>query len=288
MSLFDIFSSRNIGAQLSAPEEAHRAKYLHFRTLLNHNHDALCLMAELEQLYFSGHPFDAATLQRNYARLFEHVLGLATTLDTLSGGRFPTLPDVCRAIDGRVASALKPRTVSRSGNVVLPLEHLTPDLQGLAGAKAVNLAVMKNVLQLPVPDGFIITAEATARFLEESGLLEQIRDGLARIPSEDLAALETGSAAILKMVAAAPVPPEIAAAINAAHAALEAKTRPGVRIAVRSSAIGEDSAATFAGQYATVLNVTRDGLLDAFKQVVASKYAPRAIAYRQQLGLEDA
>jgi pyruvate,water dikinase len=288
VSLFDIFSSRNIGAQLSAPEEAHRAKYLHFRTLLNHNHDALCLMAELEQLYFSGHPFDAATLQRNYARLFEHVLGLATTLDTLSGGRFPTLPDVCRAIDGRVASALKPRTVSRSGNVVLPLEHLTPDLQGLAGAKAVNLAVMKNVLQLPVPDGFIITAEATARFLEESGLLEQIRDGLARIPSEDLAALETGSAAILKMVAAAPVPPEIAAAINAAHAALEAKTRPGVRIAVRSSAIGEDSAATFAGQYATVLNVTRDGLLDAFKQVVASKYAPRAIAYRQQLGLEDA
>ena len=37
MSLFDIFSFRKTGALLSAPEEAHRAKYLHFRTLLNHN-----------------------------------------------------------------------------------------------------------------------------------------------------------------------------------------------------------------------------------------------------------
>ncbi|MDO8959179.1 MAG: PEP/pyruvate-binding domain-containing protein [Rhodocyclaceae bacterium] len=288
MSLLDIFSPRKIGSLLSAPEGEHRAKYQHFRTLLNHNHDALCLMAELEQLYFSGHPFDAATLQRNYARLFAHVLGLATTLDALSGGRFPTLPDVCRAIDAAIATALQPRAASRSGNLVLPLERVTPDMQGLAGAKAVNLAVMKSLLKLPVPDGFIITAEATTRFLEESDLLEQIRDKMARIPPEDMAALETGSTAIRQMVADAPVPPEVAAAIVASHAELEAKTRPGIRIAVRSSAVGEDSEATFAGQYATVLNVTRDGLLDAFKQVVASKYSPRAIAYRQQLGLEDA
>lgn len=287
MSLFDFFSFRNAGGLLSGPDEELRAKYQHFRALLNHNHDALGLMAAMEQLYFSGHPFDAGTLQRNYASLFEHVLGLATALDALSAGRFPTLPAVCRAIDANITAAVTPRPASLSGAMILSLEHVTPDMQRLAGAKAVNLAVMKNLLKLPVPDGFIITAEATARFLEECGLRAQIRDGLARIAPEDLAQLESGSAAIRQRLRDADVPPQLATSITAAYAALEAKTHPGVRISVRSSAVGEDTEATFAGQYATVLNVTRDGLLDAFKQVVASKYSPRAIAYRQLLGLED-
>lgn len=287
MSIFDIFSAKNAGSLLATPDEEHRAKYQHFRTLLNHNHDALLLMAEMEQLYFSGHPFDAAILKRNYASLFEHVLGLATALDALSAGRFPGLPDVCRAIDANIAAALTPRAASLSGDMVLPLERVTPDMHGLAGPKAVNLAVMKNVLKLPVPDGFIITAEGTARFLEESGLHDQIRERLDRISPEDLAELETGSAAIRQMVLDVAVPRSIATTIIESYAALEAKTRKGIRIAVRSSAVREDTEASFAGQYSTVLNVTRDGLLDAFKEVMASKYSPRAIAYRQQLGLED-
>ncbi len=287
MSIFDIFSGKNAGSQLSTPDEEHRAKYQHFRTLLNHNHDALLLMAEMEQLYFSGHPFDAGTLKRNYTSLFEHVLGLATALDALSAGRFPALTDVCRTIDANIAAALTPRAISLSGDMVLPLERVTPDMHGLAGPKAVNLAVMKNVLKLPVPDGFIITAEATARFLEESGLHDKIRAGLTRISPADLAELETGSAAIRQMVLEVEVPQRIATTIIESYAALEAKTHPGVRISVRSSAVREDTEASFAGQYATVLNVTRAGLLDAFKEVVASKYSPRAIAYRQQLGLED-
>ena len=56
---------------------------------------------------------------------------------------------------------------------------------------------------------------------------------------------------------------------------------------MRSSAVGEDSEASFAGQYATELNVTADHLLPAYKQVLASKYSPRAIAYRLRYGLED-
>ena len=35
------------------------------------------------------------------------------------------------------------------------------------------------------------------------------------------------------------------------------------------------------------LNVTADNLLAAYKQVLASKYSPRAIAYRLRYGLED-
>ena len=56
---------------------------------------------------------------------------------------------------------------------------------------------------------------------------------------------------------------------------------------MRSSAVGEDTEASFAGQHLTVLNVTRENILEAYKAVVASKYSSRAILYRQNFGLDD-
>jgi len=59
-------------------------------------------------------------------------------------------------------------------------------------------------------------------------------------------------------------------------------------IAVRSSAVGEDSeAASFAGQHATVLNVmTFSQLTSAIAEVVQSALSPSAAAYREKLGVE--
>jgi pyruvate,water dikinase len=59
-------------------------------------------------------------------------------------------------------------------------------------------------------------------------------------------------------------------------------------VAVRSSAVGEDSAgASFAGQHATILGVTcTRTLLAAIRKVRESALAPSAIAYRKRLGIE--
>lgn len=64
----------------------------------------------------------------------------------------------------------------------------------------------------------------------------------------------------------------------------------GGLVAVRSSAVGEDSAtASFAGQHATVLGVsTVDGLIAALHEVHASADTPSAVAYREKLGLDPA
>jgi len=51
-------------------------------------------------------------------------------------------------------------------------------------------------------------------------------------------------------------------------------------LAVRSSAVGEDSHLSFAGQFTTVLNVARQGLGDAYVQVASSLYSPEAVHYR--------
>ncbi len=59
-------------------------------------------------------------------------------------------------------------------------------------------------------------------------------------------------------------------------------------VAVRSSAVGEDSeAASFAGQHLTCLNVqlSLPALVDAVRAIWKSAYSESALAYRQRLGL---
>ena len=145
------------------------------------------------------------------------------------------------------------------------------------GSKAMNLAIIGNVLEMPVPPGFVITSCAFERFLEENHLAQAISEVLALLSPDNFTELEEHSNRLQEMVRNAPVPQSLAAKILAAYEALEEKTSKNVRIAMRSSAVGEDTEASLAGQYITVLNVTRDGLLEAYKTVLAGKYAPRAI-----------
>ncbi len=60
-----------------------------------------------------------------------------------------------------------------------------------------------------------------------------------------------------------------------------------MHVAVRSSAVGEDTAASFAGQYHTELNVAADRVLDAYKLVLTSKYSERAVLYRLSKGFDE-
>jgi pyruvate,water dikinase len=133
----------------------------------------------------------------------------------------------------------------------------------------------------------VITAGALELFLQETGLSRPVEELLDGLSPDNLEDLEKKSKAIQDMILQAQVPAALAGEILKAYQELEAKTHPHVRLAMRSSAVGEDTEASFAGQYATELNVIRDNLLESYKAVLASKYSPRAISYRLRYGLED-
>ncbi|MCU0588564.1 MAG: PEP-utilizing enzyme [Syntrophobacteraceae bacterium] len=287
MPLFNFFKRKNVCTLLTQVDGPMVEKYRRFREFLCLNRDALNLMAEIEETFYGGSPFSMGTVRGKVRMLTETTFKLAETLNGVSRGRYRALTGVCEAIGREVQAVLAAPPSDASGALVLALEAVAPSSVSIAGGKATRLAVMGHVLGLPVPRGFVVTAFALNRFLQESGLSGPIASILEGVDVTDPVALEAAGETIGGMVRRSELPLSVSDAIQAAYSALEGRVRPGVRIAMRSSAVGEDSEASFAGQFVTELNVHPATLIDAYKSVVASKYSPRAILYRLRHGLDD-
>jgi pyruvate,water dikinase len=261
-------------------------KYNHFREFLEFNRDALTQLAELEQLYY-GSRINLLAVRKQCDRLLLTVRKLVRALDGIGGGRYRNLLKACDRVEQELLPLFHSGPCCLIGDLVLPLEALRPETVTEAGSKATNLATIARFVKLPVPPGFAITSYAFERFMEEDKLAVPIEMILASLNPDDPEDFEAQSAIIQNSIRNAAVPRYLAERILQAYDVLESKTHPHVRIAMRSSAVGEDTEASFAGQHITVLNVTKDNILEAYKAVVASKYSSRAILYRQNFGLDD-
>ncbi len=169
---------------------------------------------------------------------------------------------------------------------VIALRELRMSDVDRVGGKNASLGEMISHLpsDVRVPDGFATTAEAFWYFLDANGLRQYIHDRLARLNVDDVAELARAGAEIRAKVANAPFPADLEAEIRAAFVQLAPDDSGS--FAVRSSATAEDLPdASFAGQQETLLNVSGiDNILHAIKEVFASLYNDRAIAYRVHKG----
>ncbi|MFT4163865.1 MAG: phosphoenolpyruvate synthase [Microlunatus sp.] len=132
-----------------------------------------------------------------------------------------------------------------------------------------------------VPNGFATTADAFRRFIAQTGLGDLINAQLAGLDTDDVEELARVGAEIRAAVVAQEFPADLEADIRAAYAKL-AGDNAEASFAVRSSATAEDLPdASFAGQQETFLNIRGiDAVLTAVREVFASLYNDRAIAYR--------
>lgn len=140
--------------------------------------------------------------------------------------------------------------------LVIWLDEAACQDAALSGRKAANLSRLAG--KYPVPPGFCLTTEAHALWVTES---------------------DPGS-----------LPVEIHELLARSYSSLAQQSCPTpLRVAVRSSAIGEDGQeASFAGQYTTYLNVSGlDEVADAVTRCWASARTERVRAYRQHRGHAD-
>ncbi len=157
------------------------------------------------------------------------------------------------------------------------------------GGKNASLGEMIQNLakaEVKVPDGFATTATAYREFLAQSGLDAKINAALGALDIENVSALAETGAQIRQWILQTPFSDSFTRDVTEAYNALQAQS-PG-SVAVRSSATAEDlPEASFAGQQETYLNVEGiDHILAAIKEVFASLFNDRAIAYRQHQGFE--
>lgn len=157
------------------------------------------------------------------------------------------------------------------------------------GGKNASLGEMISNLSgagVQVPDGFATTAEAYREFLKHEGLDDRINAALDALDVDDVDELAKVGKQIRSEVIEAPFPPQLEQDIRTAFGELDGGKN--ISVAVRSSATAEDLPdASFAGQQETFLNIEGiDAVLLAIKDVFASLFNDRAIAYRVHQGFD--
>ncbi len=163
---------------------------------------------------------------------------------------------------------------------------------GKVGGKNASLGEMiGNLAKLgvSVPGGFATTADAFQTYLEKSGLATRIQQRLATLDVDDVDELTRGGKEIRGWIVDTALPGDLEQAIRDAYIKLcKDAGADDIAVAVRSSATAEDLPdASFAGQQETFLNVVGiDDVLHKVKEVFASLYNDRAIAYRVHQGFK--
>jgi pyruvate,water dikinase len=172
--------------------------------------------------------------------------------------------------------------MKQGAKVIAWFDQVTKDDISSAGGKGANLGEMVHA-QIPVPPGFIVTADAYFKFLEVSKLTDEIRQYLGDLDVNDSRKLQEVSKLIKNRISSLPMPADMSSKIRSAYRKLG-----GGLVAVRSSATAEDlPEASFAGQQRTFLNIQgEDEVVAAVQGCWASLFEPRAIFYRQQHGFD--
>ncbi|MFA4953532.1 MAG: phosphoenolpyruvate synthase [Candidatus Pacearchaeota archaeon] len=172
----------------------------------------------------------------------------------------------------------------------------------IAGGKGANLAEIYN-LKVPVPPGFVVTAQAYDYFIKKAKIQEKITELLSTIDYEDTSQLDETTEKIRKLILESEFPKEIQEEILEAYESLDTesfdfekgsaldilnKTSEPMFVAVRSSATAEDLAdASFAGQQESFVNVKGNAsLISNIKKCFASLFTSRATYYRNKKGFK--
>jgi len=195
-----------------------------------------------------------------------------------------------------------PKEGKNSSEFVKWFSELNKDSGKVAGGKGANLAEIYN-LKVPVPPGFVVTAQAYDHFIKNAKLDEKIKELLSIIDYENTAQLDEITKQIRIFILDSKFPKEIEEEIIESYENLsfsedyseeknpldflKAASEP-IFVAVRSSATTEDLAdASFAGQQDSFVNIKGNSeLLKHIKKCFASLFTSRATYYRHKKGFK--
>jgi pyruvate,water dikinase len=260
-----------------------REKYHHFQELLDRNNEILEAVSTLIQLRDQQKWINLGRLRAMVTTVAVNVYRLIQNLNFITENRYRSLDDIFASLQENIVRALDNPVTPRLDVYTISLKGIGRELAQEVGSKAANLGEIGKNLSVGVPRGMAITASAYKSFYDHNKLAERINKENVFLEPDDLNSIHQVSQKIQELIMSASLPLELEEALRAAHQELKKTAGESVSLILRSSALGEDELGTsFAGLYESVMNPRPEELPKAYKQVIASKYSPRAISYRLQ------
>lgn len=261
-----------------------RAKFNIFRNLIEHHNSTLKRISGLEERYHDGKLAGVSSAWDEFVKIRVGVRETIEQMKLLGGEKYAPLTDRLKAISEEVEKHLPINRPIIKDSFTIPFSDLGQERALSVGTKNAILGELKS--SFPVPEGYAISAWAYQHFLDSNQLSERIHRLLEGVTIRNYRDLEIVTEDIREAITTKPVPDDLAQALFAAFDDLVSKIGKPF-CALRSSAIGEDTSFSFAGQYLSFLNVRRETLLDHYKQILASKFTPSAIYYLLNHSISD-
>jgi pyruvate,water dikinase len=284
-NFFKKFSEKT--QQSDIVKEALKSKYIIFQNLLTKNNYVLETMADMEEKLSGEYLFDIHYIDTKVQQIAVGLLNIIENLNALSKDKYTKLYDKFNDINKEIKTVLTHKYEIPVSDLTLSLENLTGEMVDIAGGKFAHLGEVKNRLNLSTPEGFTISAYAFKKLMEYNRFIEKTNRTMSALNIENFEEVNKVSKEIQDMIIGADVPSDLERAVKDAYSELCRKIGKETMVSVRSSAIREDSNFSFAGQYATILNVPGDLILQKYKEVVASLFTPRAIFYYKTKGFSE-
>ncbi|MBN1608367.1 MAG: hypothetical protein JW940_17180 [Polyangiaceae bacterium] len=254
--------------------------FARFRQLIDNNTRVLQLFTDAAEKQGGEYVFDRTYVVSVVDELFGLADKIVYDLNSIADQKHANLYALVDQLRAEAQGDLSGRPVVPRSEVCLPFDQIDESRVNLVGGKSAHLGEVMTRLQVPIPDGFAISTHAYLRVVEENGLVQPVETAIERLNRGDLSAFD----GICQRLRSAKIPRDVRRAIARALSGLKTTERP-LCVALRSSALGEDDEQSFAGQYRSVLQVTPEKVLDAYREVLASLYERGALEYRRARGL---
>lgn len=260
----------------------------HFRKLIDENNAALEVMADMGAKMGGEYIFDQSYISSKTEEVAECVYRMIYHLDCMVPGKYHSLFPVYNRIRADLDSELAGNLVIPEGEYIISYKDIDDTLTTLVGGKNAHLGALANLMDIRIPDGFAVTSHCFDQLLRQGECGRRIRSILQQW--EEGRETADVSRQLVQLIRGQVLPKPIAKSISKAVAAVVSRShrKDELRFVVRSSAIGEDSEHSFAGQYESILNVAPSEVADAYLQVLASLYSPQAMEYRRQKNILEA
>ncbi|MCL1980727.1 MAG: PEP-utilizing enzyme [Proteobacteria bacterium] len=263
-----------------------RFRYALFKELLAANSELLTVLSDMDEKLKGETVFGLSYITNQVNKSLRNAFQMVKSLNVMSSGKHRDLYAALEKINERIKSIIEERRAECASRAVMPYDQVLLKDADWAGGKNANLGEIKNRLNIPVPEGFAITTKGFHDFFEYNDLKEAIIKQKNLIYVNEFDLLNNLSAETLELVRSKPLPPDLEQEILAASTELWGDD-PSVLVAMRSSAVGEDGDISYAGQYLTLLGVTRPEICEAYKTIISSLFSARSISYRSSKGVYD-